>query len=231
MPHRIDHLALVERVAAMRGGITRTFEDFDPARTAHLCVDMQNGFMEPGAPVEVPEARGIVDNVNRISRAMRAAGGTNVFLRYTTSDLDGAWSVFGRRMGSDLTARHKAAFTPGDRYHHFWPELEVQPGDLVIDKRRFSAFTADASPLHAELQARGIDTLVITGTLTNCCCETNARDAMQLNYRVDMVTDANAALSDAEHEATLYTLGFIFADLVTTDEVVAELAAVERAAA
>ena len=231
MPHGIDHDALVERIAATRGGLRNVFSGFDPARTAHLCVDMQNGFMEEGAPVEVPEARSIVDNVNRISRAIREAGWTNVFLRYTTSDLDGAWSVFGRRMGNDLTPRHKAAFMPGAHYHDFWPTLDVAPGDLVIDKQRFSAFTADASSLHAELQARGIDTLIITGTLTNCCCETNARDAMQLNYRVDMVTDANAALSDAEHEATLYTLGFIFADLYTTEEIVAELAAVERAAA
>jgi ureidoacrylate peracid hydrolase len=228
MPHAIDHDALVSRIAATRGGLRRVFDGFDPARTAHLCVDMQNGFVEQGAPVEVPEARSIVGNINRISAAIREAGGTNVFLRYTTSDLDGAWSVFGKRMGIDLTTRHKAAFTPGDRYHDFWPELDVQPGDLVIDKQRFSAFTADASPLHAELQARGIDTLIVTGTLTNCCCETNARDAMQLNYRVEMVTDANAALSDAEHEATLYTLGFIFADLSTTDEVVAALS-VERA--
>jgi ureidoacrylate peracid hydrolase len=223
MPHEIDHAALLDRVAATRGGLKYAFDGFDPARTAHLVVDMQNGFMEAGAPVEVPEARSIVDNVNRLSRAMREAGGTNVFLRYTTSDLDGAWSVFGRRMGPELTARHKAAFTPGNHYHDFWPALHVAPGDVVIDKQRFSAFTADASTLHAELQARAIDTLIITGTLTNCCCETNARDAMQLNYRVNMVTDANAALTDAEHEATLYTLGFIFADLYTTDEVVAEL--------
>lgn len=225
MPHQIDHKALVERVAARRGGMTRTFDKFDPARTAHIIVDMQNGFLEEGAPVEVPEARSIVSNINRVSKAVRDAGGTNVFLRYTTSDLDGEWSVFGTRMGAEQTARHKAAFMPGAHYHQFWPELDVAPEDLVIDKGRFSAFTADASTLHAGLQARGIDTMLISGTLTNCCCETTARDAMQLNYKVNMITDANAALSDAEHEMTLFTLGFIFADLFTTDEVVAELAA------
>jgi ureidoacrylate peracid hydrolase len=225
MPHRIDHAALVERVAARRGGMRRTFDKFDPARNAHFIIDMQNGFLEEVAPVEVPEARTIVDNVNRLSRAIRDAGGTNVFLRYTTSDLDGEWSVFGRRMGAELTPRHKAAFMPGAHYHQFWPALDVAPEDLVIDKGRFSGLCAGASTMHADLQARGIDTLLITGTLTNCCCETTARDAMQLNYRVNMVTDANAALSDAEHEMTLFTLGFIFADLFTTDEVVAELAA------
>ena len=223
MPHAVDHAAILDRLAATRGGVRNVFEDLDPARTAHLCVDMQTGFMEEGAPVEVPQARTIVGNINRLSRTVRNAGGTNVFLRYTTTDLDGAWSVFGRRMGSEMSASHKAAFTPGAHYHDFWPDLEVEPGDLVIDKSRFSAFTVNASRLHDELQSRGIDTLLITGTLTNCCCETNARDAMQLNYRVIMVPDANAALSDGEHAATLHILAMVFADLWSTDELVERL--------
>jgi len=221
MPHHVDHHAILDRIAATRSGVRNTFETIDPARTAHLVVDMQNGFMEPGAPVEVPEARTIVDNINRLSRALREAGGTNVFLRFTTTDLDGAWSVFGRRMGPEFAAVHKAAFEPGAHYHQFWPALEITEDDLVIDKSRFSAFTANASTLDQVLQTRGIDTLLITGTLTNCCCETNARDAMQLNYRVVMVPDANAALSDAEHAATLHIMALVFADLYSTDELVA----------
>jgi ureidoacrylate peracid hydrolase len=62
------------------------FDRPDPARTAHLIVDLQNGFMEQGATVEIPEAREIVSNVNRISAAVRAAGGTNVFIRYLIDD-------------------------------------------------------------------------------------------------------------------------------------------------
>jgi ureidoacrylate peracid hydrolase len=96
MPHAVDHHAILDKLAATRGGVRNSFDVFDPARTAHLVVDMQNGFMEQGAPVEVPAARSIVDNINRLSRAIRATGGTNVFLRFTTTDLDGAWSVFGR---------------------------------------------------------------------------------------------------------------------------------------
>ena len=225
MPHAVDHHAILDKLAATRGGVRNSFDVFDPARTAHLVVDMQNGFMEQGAPVEVPAARSVVDNINRLSRAIRATGGTNVFLRFTTTDLDGAWSVFGRRMGPEFAAVHKAAFEPGAHYHQFWPTLEVAEGDLVIDKSRFSAFTADASTLHQQLQTRGIDTLLITGTLTNCCCETNARDAMQLNYRVVMVPDANAALSDEEHAATLHIMGLVFADLYATDELLALLRA------
>ena len=219
MPHDIDHHAIINRIAATRGGVRSVFDQIDPSRTAHLVVDMQNGFMEEGAPVEVPHARGIVGNINRLSQAMREAGGTNIFLRYTTRDIDDAWSIFGRRLGPQA-AGHREGFMAGHHYWQFWPELEIEPGDVLIEKSRFSAFTANASTLHQELQERGIDTLLITGTLTNCCCETNARDAMQLNYRVAMVSDANAALSDEEHAASLFILGLIFADLHTTEETV-----------
>jgi ureidoacrylate peracid hydrolase len=70
------------------------------------------------------------------------------------------------------------------------------------------------------LQDRGIDTLIVTGTLTNCCCESTARDAMQFNYKVIFVSDANATLSDAEHNATLNNMCALFADVMSTDEVI-----------
>ncbi len=221
MPHDVDHQAILDRLAATRGGVRNVFEAIDPRRTAHVVVDMQNGFMEPGAPVEVPAARGIVDQINAISRALRASGGTNVFLRYTTpADWESGWSVFWERMGPVASYAHRAAFTPGAHYHQLWPALDVAEGDLVIDKHRFSGFTHGTCELHTLLQARGIDTLIISGTLTNCCCESTARDAMQHNYRVIMAADANAALSDAEHAATLHILAMVFADLRSSAELV-----------
>ena len=222
MPHAVDTHAILDAVAAARGGVRNVFDDIDRARVAHICVDMQNGFLEEGSPVEVPVARGIIANVNRISAAVRAGGGLNVFLRFTTPDA-ASWSVFVRRLGTGAAA-HRAAFTPGAHYHDFWPTLDVQSGDVVVDKHRFSGFTPGTSDLDAVLKARGIDTVLITGTLTNCCCESTARDAMQFNYRVLMVADANAALTDAEHAATLHNMAFVFADLYDTDEVVALLA-------
>jgi ureidoacrylate peracid hydrolase len=218
MPHTVDHHAILDALAATRGGARNAFATIDPARTAHLVIDLQNGFMEPGAPVEVPEARTIVDNVNRISAAVRERGGLNVFVRYTTpGDGDPAWPVFYERMGLAGDA-HKAAFTPDAHYWQLWPGLEVRAEDAVIEKCRFSAFTPGASGLDALLRGLGIDTVIVTGTLTNCCCESTARDAMQLDYRVLMVTDANAALTDEAHAATLQIMGMVFADLHSTEE-------------
>ena len=230
MPHAVDHEAILDRLAAMRGGTRNVFDTLDPARTAHLIVDMQNGFMEQGAPVEVPMAREIVDEVNRVSAAVRAAGGRNYFLRYTTPHGEiPAWPVMWNRLGPGGAATHQNAFTPGEHHWQLWPTIEVEDGDVVLDKHRFSAFTPGTSELPAMLKADGIDTVIISGTLTNCCCESTARDAMQHNYRVIMAADANAALSDEEHAATLHILGLVFADLRSVDEL-EEMLGVEAAA-
>lgn len=225
MPHAVDHHAILDSLAATRGGVRNAFTAIDPVRTAHLVIDLQNGFMEPGAPVEVPAARSIVHNVNRISAAVREGGGLNVFVRYTTpGEGDPAWPVFYERMGV-ASAVHQAAFTPDAHHWQLWPELDVRAEDAVIEKCRFSAFTPGASGLDALLRGLGIDTVIVTGTLTNCCCESTARDAMQLNYRVLVAADANAALSDTEHAATLHIMAMVFADLHSTDELVALLGA------
>lgn len=223
MPHRVDHDAILERLAATRGGVRNVFDEIDPTRTAHVIIDMQNGFMEEGAPVEVPAARNIVDEINRISGAMRRAGGRNYFVRYTTpDDIDQSWPLMLMRMGAQAET-HKQAFAVGSHYWQLWPTLDVREEDKIVDKARFSAFTPDTSDLHDILQADGIDTLIITGTLTNVCCESTARDAMQRNYRVIIAADANAALSDAAHAATLESLGMVFADIRSVEEIEAML--------
>ena len=128
-----------------------------------------------------------------------------------------AWPVFAERMGAGHAA-HRDAFTPGNPYWDLWPSLDVQPEDAVVEKHRFSGFTPGTSELDAHLKARGIDTLIISGTLTNCCCESTARDAMQLNYKVIMACDACAALTDEAHAGTLDSMALIFADLGSVAE-------------
>jgi ureidoacrylate peracid hydrolase len=208
--------ALAER---QRGGRAHLLDQLDLARTAHLVVDLQNGFMEPGAPVEVPFAREIVPDVNAISAAVRKAGGVNVFLRMTVdAESQRSWSNWFAWFPVN-TMGVSEAFARGAHHWTLWPELDVQDTDLKVDKTRFGAFVPGASNLHELLQARGIDTLIITGTLTNCCCESTARDAMQMNYKLIFVADANAAITDAAHNATLDNMCMLFADVMTTDEV------------
>lgn len=219
MPHDVDHHAILDRLAAARGGVRNVFDAIDPARTAHVVIDMQNGFVEEGAPVEVPMAKTISGTINRISAAIRKAGGRNIFVQYTTpEDVDECWSIMMTRLGG-LADAHREGFREGAHYWNIWPELEVTPQDRALPKGRFSAFTHGTCPLHQELIAAGIDTVIISGTVTNICCESTARDAMQLNYRVILATDANAALSDEEHAAALNSLAFGFADLCSAEEI------------
>ena len=211
---------------AQRGGAEQAFETLDLGKTAHVVIDLQNGFMEPGAPVEVPAARDIVGSVNAISRAVRQAGGAVVFLRMTVDEGSMAsWSNWFRYFHTAATtASFQDSFGRDSHYWTLWPELDVQPEDLKVDKTRFGAFVPGASDLHAVLQTRGIDTLIVTGTLSNCCCESTARDAMQMNYKLIFVADANAALTDAAHNATLDNMCMLFADVLTTDETLGVIA-------
>jgi ureidoacrylate peracid hydrolase len=225
--HKMSLLpSVVARVTERRGGV-RVFGSLDPRRTAHVVVDLQNGFMAEGQLSAVATAPGIVPNVNRISAALRAASGLVVYLQHTADPAAVAgWSSFYDHFVNPMRKQAMIeAFTPGNFGHDLWPGLEVLPQDLVVRKNRFGAFIQGSSDLHALLQARGIDQIIVTGTVTNVCCESTARDAMMLNYRVFFVADGNAAHSDEEHNATLSNLANIFCDVVTTEEVVGMVAA------
>ena len=213
--------SVVARVTERRGSVA-VFDRLDPARTAHVVVDLQNGFMAPGQLSAVATAPGIVPNVNHISAALRAAGGLVVYLQHTADpETAKGWSSFYDHFVNPMRKGGMIeAFTPGSFGHALWPELEVRAEDLVLRKNRFGAFIQGSSNLHELLQARGIDTLIITGTVTNVCCESTARDAMMLDYKVFFVTDGNAAHHDDEHNATLSNLANIFCDVRDTASVV-----------
>jgi len=212
---------VIGRVLERRGRLN-PFDGLDPARTALIVVDLQNGFMAPGQPAEIAPAREIVPNVNRLAAATRAAGGTVVWIQNTiTPESEKSWSIYlGNFANEDWGLRMRRAFTPGDFGHALYPSLEVRPSDLTVRKTRFSAFVPGASELDSILRGRGIDTLIVVGTATNVCCESTARDAMMLNYKVFFVSDANACRTDEEHNATLAILLMMFADVRSTDEMV-----------
>jgi ureidoacrylate peracid hydrolase len=194
-------------------------------------IDLQNGFMEQGAPVEVPAARDIVANVNRISAAMRQAGGLNIFVRFVLGEETlKSWSVFYERMGNPEAARTiSSSFAADQHYAALWPKLEVAQSDLRVTKHRFSAFIPGTCDLHDILQRRGIDTLIVTGTLTNVCCESSARDAQQMNYRILFASDATAARTLEAHNAAIENMSGMFADVANTTELVSFIDAARSA--
>jgi ureidoacrylate peracid hydrolase len=113
----------------------------------------------------------------------------------------------------------RAALVLGKPTHALHAALEVDGADAVVDKYRYSALIRHSSPLERILKSTKIDTLIITGTLTNACCESTARDAHMMGYKVIFVSDATATITDLEHNATLLNLCVAFADIRTTAEV------------
>jgi ureidoacrylate peracid hydrolase len=111
----------------------------------------------------------------------------------------------------------------GADVHRRTGDLDVRDEDLIVPKYRYSAFIQGSSDLDARLRELGIDTVIVVGTLTNVCCESSARDAMMLNYKVIMVSDANATTSDAEHRASLAAIARSFGEVVSTDDLIARV--------
>lgn len=211
----------IDQAILQRGKLTR-YETLNGSKSALLVIDLQNVFMLPGMPVEVPTAREIVPNVNRLAMAVRQAGGKVVWIKMTLEGQTEAWSVF---FDGDPKRTALPELLPGSHGFELHADLDVKPGDSILEKKRFSAFIQGSSDIDRVLRAAGIDTVIITGTLTNVCCESSARDAMMLNYKLVFVSDANAAITDAEHNATLNSVVRVFGDVATTDEVIGRLAA------
>jgi ureidoacrylate peracid hydrolase len=210
--------SVIDRVVARRGR-EHIHDDLIPARTALVVVDMQNAFMLPEvAHSPCLMAQEIVPNINRLAQAVRSTGGTVVWIKttYTDESLD-SWSGLYGMLGPKGTEKRARALTAGSKGHDLWAALEVQPDDLIVEKNRYSAFIQGASDLAAILRARRLDTLLITGTVTNVCCESTARDAMMLNFKTIMITDGNAAVTDEDHNASLSNFYLTFGDIMSTD--------------
>ncbi len=210
---------IIERVLARRGRL-HLFDRLDPKRTALLVIDMQNAFVAPGAPIEVPGARDIVPGINRLVTALRRRGVPVIWVLHQNS---GDWNFFDVFVRPENRARAAAALSAGHELQQPWRELDIAPGDLRVTKNRYSALIAGASDLGTLLKKRGIDTLLIAGTKTNVCCESTARDAMMLDYKVVLLCDCTAALSDEEHLATLENVIQQFGDVMTADDALALL--------
>ena len=217
--HKIDiPKSVVDRVIA-RHGREHVHQDLDPRKTALVVVDMQNAFMLPGVAHSLcPMAEKIVPNINRLAQAVRETGGTVVWIKTTyTEETRKSWSSLYDMLGTQRGDKRAEALAADSKGHALWPTLDVRPQDPIVEKKRYSAFIQGSSKLADELRARGLDTLLITGTVTNVCCESTARDAMMLNFKTVMITDGNAAMTDEDHNASLIGFYLIFGDIMSTD--------------
>jgi len=216
--------AIVQRVIQRRG-VEHSFADLDPAKTALAVIDLQHAFMNDAVGFAVvPAARDIVPAVNRLAATVRETGGGVFWIKMTHDDrCFSEWSVAYELPTPEYRARRIASLSEGTLGHELWPDLDVRPEDEIVRKYRYSAFLPGTTDLPERLRARGFDSVLITGTVTNVCCESSARDANMTNFRTVMVSDGKAALSQVEHEASLTAFYNTFGDVMDTDMIIAGL--------
>lgn len=200
-------------------------DSIDAARTALVVIDMQNYYVAEGYPNESPTARAIVPNINRMAAAMRAAGGRVVWVQTDSAEALAKWANHHKyKLTPENAARRLQKLSASDDGFKLYKTLEARPEDLTVRKIKFSALVGDSSNLDRVLREQGIEILLIAGTKTNVCCESTARDASMMEYRVAMLSDANATLTDEEHAAALNGFQVSFGDVMTVDEALARLA-------
>lgn len=202
---------IVKKVVARRGRL-HAFETIDPKTTALVAIDLDQ------ATVGRDDAwQRIVATVNTLAAAVRETGGV---VAWVLSRMNAMPKHFGAILGAELATRYfndGHLDGPGTRLAH---GLQRQQADVIAVKSGASAFFPGKCDLKNQLDARGIDTVLIAGAVTNICCESSARDAAELEYRVIMVSDALSGQAHGLHEATLATFYRIFGDVRPSDEVV-----------
>lgn len=211
-----------------RDEIFSTALPLDPARTALLVVDMQRAFVEPGQAMEVPPARDLIPRIQELVGIFREHGLPVVFTEFTYSPaapllvgelhpehrpaVPGAPTGFGRPSSSCLEGEDNARVIR---------ELAPRPDELVIRKHYYDGF--NGTVLDGALRARGIRTLVITGTMTDICVLGTVVGGFNREYRLIVVEDGVATLWPEIQRATLDIIRRAYARVLSAKEVADEL--------
>jgi nicotinamidase-related amidase len=200
-----------------------------PGRTALLVVDMQRAFLEPGEAMEVPPARDVVPRIGELIAIFRDKGLPVVFTRFTYSAAapllvgelhpEHRPATRGTQVGAGLPS---SCCLEGQDNVRIVPDLEPRAGELVIDKRYYDGF--NGTVLDGALRARGITTLVVTGTMTDICVLATVVGGFNREYRMVVVADGVATLWPGIQDAALDILGRAYARVTSAKDVAAQLA-------
>jgi nicotinamidase-related amidase len=203
-----------------RRGKRHAYQRLTPARTALVVVDMVPFFFTDGE-----YERGIVPQISTLADSLRAARGTVAWVLPGSTEPSAVTIEF---LGEEVAAQFNASGGTGPLRDRLWHEFTVHDEDLLVEKTAASAFFPGRCDLPELLTERGIDTVLITGTVANVCCESTARDASTLGYRVVMVADGVAARRDKDLNATLHTVYRTFGDVRPTGEILGLLNAASQ---
>ena len=204
----------------------KEFFNLDPGRCALIVIDMQNAFVAEGATFETPGAR---EMIPRLERLIRCARERQMPIVWTQSDHRPPYGGLMLRKFPAIAKEH--VLWQGEPSFEMYPNM-IQPREGPLEyrivKHKFDAFFE--TDLDAILRYHRVDTVIITGTATNACCESTARSAFMRDYKVVFPSDANATFDEAMHRATLVNIDLLFGRVLTTEELLAEIGARSAAA-
>ncbi len=187
----------------------RKITDFDPATTAVLVVDMLKDFFKEGGAMVLEGGEALYAPHRKLLAAARAAGMPVLWLNQCLPPDD---SLFEMRTVHCLAGSWGAEVVD---------ELPIEDSDIVIPKRRYSGFFQ--TTLDLTLRERGIDTVIVTGVVTNICVRSTVHDAFFLRYKVLVPEDLVMATSPQAQEVTLYDIDTHYGDVTNLEKVLGAL--------
>ncbi|MGF6233812.1 nicotinamidase-related amidase [Inquilinus ginsengisoli] len=196
-------------------------------RTALLFVDPYNDFLSEGGKIyprvkEVADENGLLDNLRRVSGAVRAAGIQVVIVPHRRWE-PGDYEDWDHPNPTQRAIMHRHSFARGEWGGDWHPDFAPQPGDIVVKEHWGQSGFANTD-LDFRLKQKGITHVILVGLLANTCIESTGRFAMELGYHVTLVRDATAAFSHDMMHAAHELNGPTFAHaILTAAEVIAAL--------
>ncbi len=185
----------------------------DVENSCLMVIDMQNFFLNPSSPTFTCGGTAVLENIQKTVSAFREAGRPVIFTRHV-------------HHGSKIDAGimewwWEGMCIEGSPESEVIDELKPLPGEKQILKHRYSSFYN--TDLETILRVQGIKDIVINGIMTNMCCESTARGAYYRDYRVFFPADATGSVTEEMHLGSLLNLGFGFAYICKTEEVLSAL--------
>ena len=194
--------------------------EFERDRSVLMVIDMQNDFVLDGAIMEVPDAKKQIPKIQKLIAKCRELG---VPVIYTLQETD---AVYCPLEVASLPKLKEAGMRRGTSGHKVYKEIAPQENDIIIHKRRFSAFyQTDLEIVLRNIRGtvNPVDTIIICGTVTNVCCESTARDAFFRDYKVVFGTDICSAIVPEAHKATLDNIELFFGRNMDCDTIISAL--------
>jgi nicotinamidase-related amidase len=213
-----EELIIKTALDAYKNGVAKI--KLEKERCVLLVIDMQDEFVKPGwASTWIPEATRQVPKIKKMITTCREKSIPVIFTVFSDTH-----NYFDRpKTGKAMPIQYPNLGSNPEwfKYGNIWEELKPQKDEIVIHKPSYGAFYD--TPLETILKSMDKDTIIISGTLTNCCCGTTARQGYERGFKVIFGSDITSTYTKEMQEAELGILRLAFAKVQSSEEIIKEL--------